>query len=524
MSIISLQFILFILILLICYYMIPSKYQWAVLLLGSVVFYFLNSKYCLIYVLLTSFSTYFSTISINKITSEQKKYFEENKELSKEEKNNIKKSNNHKKRVIMIACLLFNFGILSIFKYYNFFITQVNNGINLFGGNIKFSTYKFIVPLGISFYTFQTMGYLIDVYWGKYEAETNYLKVLLFNSFFPQIIQGPISDFKQLTNEFYKKHILDFSRISLALQRITWGFYKKIVIADQLAPQVMNVFENYHQLQRLTVIAGMFMYSIQIYADFSGYMDIMCGVCQLFDIRLRENFDRPYFSKSVAEYWRRWHISLGDWFKKYLYYPIGMSKWNRNFCKKIGIKLNVKTQNLTATIALIAVWFTTGLWHGATWSYIAWGGLNGLFIILSMWLEPVNNKVKKILRINEKSIIWKWFQILRTFILVTYIKVLPEVGTLADGVGLWIASFTNQLRPVNLFEIIPFEFSTTFSLCIGIILILINSIMAKDESNLGIKNANIIIKYILFVYLIVEIIIYGNFISPDMRGFMYAQF
>ena len=201
--------------------------------------------------------------------------------------------------------------------------------------------------------------------------------------------QGPISTYSQLAGQLYEGHAFTYENFALGGQRMIWGYFKKLVLADVLAPWVGAVFQHYPDYTGGAVLVGIFFYSIRIYADFSGYMDIMCGFCQIIGIRLEENFLRPYFSKSIAEYWRRWHITLGAWFKNYLYYPIAVSKWNtkigkwgrRRFGKTFG-------QAMPASIALVAVWLTTGLWHGASWAYIAWGGVNGLFIIVSLWLDP----------------------------------------------------------------------------------------------------------------------------------------
>ena len=195
-------------------------------------------------------------------------------------------------------------------------------------------------------------------------------------------------------------------------------------------------------------------------------MDIMCGLCEVMGIRLTENFERPYFSKSVAEYWRRWHISLGVWFKRFIYYPIGISKWNRNLGKICREKFGRKFGDmLPASVALVVVWLATGLWHGASWAYIVWGLVNGLFIILGLWLDPVYAACRAKLRINEDSRLWHAFQTLRTFVLVTFIKVLPEVGTLSEGWGLWMRIFTNHEIPGSLRKLLPFlDWSSLFTL------------------------------------------------------------
>lgn len=282
------------------------------------------------------------------------------------------------------------------------------------------------------------MGYLVDVYWNKYPAEKNFGRVLLFVSFFPQMTQGPISNYKDLTTELFKEHTFTYHHFSWGAQRMFWGFFKKMVVANVLSAYVQDVFANYASYSGITTLIGAFMYSVQIYADFSGYMDMMCGFCEVLDIRLTENFERPYFSKSIAEYWRRWHSSLGAWFKTYIYYPMadgqmepeawpmGQTKTRQNLrpnCPGLRCPCCCMADNRFMAWCQLA--------------YIAWGGVNGIFIIVSLWMETVYASWKQKLGINEASWGWRAFQTIRTFILVTFIKVLPEVGILSDGFGLW---------------------------------------------------------------------------------------
>ena len=446
MSITSLTFFLFAAVTLVVYYCLPKKWQWYVLLAASLVFYCAGGAKSVIYVLITATVIYFATLGMQRISDAQREYLKQNKAvLSREEKSAYKARQKKKRKAMMLAALLVNLAILCTFKYFHFALAQINHLIRAVGAREIRDTVNLIVPLGISFYTFQSIGYLLDVYWEFYKPERNYGKVLLFVSFFPQITQGPISNFEQLSAELFTEHTFTYCNYAWGFQRMLWGFAKKMIVANILSVYVGRIFEGFQDHSGITALFGMFCYSVQIYADFSGYMDIMCGYCEMLGIRLTENFDRPYFSKSVAEYWRRWHISLGTWFKKYVYYPIGMSGWSRRLAKQCGKKLGKYfADTIPATIALVVVWFATGLWHGASWSYILWGGVNGFFIILTLWLEPVYSKVKTALRIRESSRLWAAFQTIRTFLLVTFIKVLPEVGTLTDGLRLWKHVFVNH--------------------------------------------------------------------------------
>lgn len=525
MSLISFKFILFCILLLLCYYLLPKKFQWVVLLIFSLGFYAFAGIRNSIYIVITSLSAWIGALWLEKIGQKAKEYIKGNKELTIEEKKNIKCKSKHKKKLILIGILLLNFGILCVFKYSNFAIEQLNSLINIWDKEKQLCSLSLIIPLGISFYTFQTMGYLIDVYWGKNEACKNPLKVLLFTSFFPQITQGPISNYNQLSSQLFASHDFDYHNWLYGSQRMIWGFFKKVAIADLLASYVASVFANYNQYAGITVLIGIFLYSIQIYADFSGYMDIVCGLCQTMGIKLTENFERPYFSKSIAEYWRRWHISLGTWFKSYIYYPIAVSKWNTNLGKKVSSKFGKQVgKNLPATIALIAVWLTTGLWHGANWGYIAWGGLNGLFIIFSMWMEPIYDFIKIKLRLDKPA--WKYFQIIRTFVLVTFIKVLPEVGGLRAGLGLWKRIFTDYTIPSSLKSLLPF--ASKFTLVIiafGTVLMLIISLIQRKVPVRDLLNRIPNVFRIFLLALLISITILAVFTTNNTGGgFMYAQF
>ena len=534
MAITSLTFLLFAFLTLLVYYLVPKRVQWVILLAASIVFYLSCGVKSIIYVLITATTVYFATRWMNSIAKKQRAFIKEHREsLSKDEKASYKKKKQKGRRAIMVVTLLLNIGILCVFKYCHFALEQFNGIAAWFGGRGIEDTISLIVPLGISFYTFQSVGYLLDVYWEYITPETNYLKVLLFVSFFPQMTQGPISNFESLSTELFKEHPLDYKNFSWGFQRMLWGFMKKMIIADTFAPYVKDVFANYAQYSGISVLIGAFMYSVQIYADFSGYMDIMCGYCEMLGIRLSENFERPYFAKSIAEYWRRWHITLGEWFKKYIYYPIGMSNWSRNLAKKSKDKLGKHfADTMPATIALVVTWLATGLWHGASGAYVAWGLVNGLFIIFSLWMEPVYAGCKSRLRINENAWLWRAFQTVRTFILVTFIKVLPEVGTLSDGFGLWKRIFTNHTVPHSLSAMLPFvnlsDKLVIIDFLVAIVFLVVFAVSSLLQRRKPIRayfnKLPWFVRVLLAVVLAVLIAMYGVKASWGGDGFLYANF
>ena len=528
MGLTTFRFFIFLFILLIVYFIVPKKRQWIVLLLGSLFFYSLTGVKNLAYIGFTSLSAYLSGLWMQSVQKKGKAYLKSHKEdLSKDERKEYKQRIQTKRKLIMALIMILNFGLLCYFKYLNFIIAQVNSLLSL-GGHAGFNAVNLIVPLGISFYTFQTMGYVADVYWEKTEPQRNYFKLLLFTSFFPQITQGPISDYRQLSKELFAEHDFSYERFAWGVQRFMWGLMKKMILANMAALYVEDVFSHYNDYIGIAVLMGAFCYSIQIYADFSGYMDMMCGICEIMGIRLAENFDHPYFSKSVAEYWRRWHITLGDWFKTYIYYPIAVSKFSRNIGKKAQSKFGSRFgKDIPATIGLLVTWFATGLWHGANWGYIIWGIVNGMFIIATLWLEPFYNRCKKVCHINEDSRWWGYFQIARTFLIVTLIKVLPEVGGLRAGLGLWRRIFTEHSLPHSIHSILPFvnEWGQFFIfLCMTFILFMFSVIQRKTQIRVYFNRMPVIVRILILSVMFVTAFGFASCIGGMNGEFLYAQF
>lgn len=395
MSLTSMQFILFYVVTLFLYYVVPRKIQWIILLLASYFFYLYASMWLVIYLFAATLSTWFGTMKM------------EGKE--KPEK---------KRLATWIG--LFNFGMLAVLKYNGLFISDS----------------LIIVPLGISFYIFQSMGYVYDVYRNRIKAETNFLKYALFVAFFPQIIQGPISRFKELGTQLYAEHNFSHDRLREGLKLILWGYIKKMVIADRAAVIVNEIYGNYLNYSGAMIMFGVLLYCIQIYCDFSGGIDIIRGVSATFDISLAKNFIRPYFATSLSDYWRRWHITLGTWMKDYLFYPMSLSKSFLKFNKKTRKKIpGMIGKILPTSLITFVVFFVIGLWHGADMKYIIFGIYNGVIITSSLILAPYYKRVVAKLGINTKNKLWTGFQIIRTTGLVFLGRYLTRgVSYMAAGV------------------------------------------------------------------------------------------
>ncbi len=273
--------------------------------------------------------------------------------------------NNGKRKKLLIASILVNLALLGFFKYYNFFLDNFITAFSLFGMPIKANTLNIILPVGISFYTFQTMSYTIDVYRRKLEPTKDFIAFSAFVSFFPQLVAGPIERATNLLPQFYHKRTFNYTSAIDGMRQILWGLFKKIVIADNCAQFSNTIFNNSDDYSGSTLIVGVVLFAFQIYGDFSGYSDIAIGTSRLFGFNLMRNFAFPYFSRDIAEFWRRWHISLSTWFRDYVYIPLGGSQGTR--------RMNVRN--------IFIIFIVSGFWHGANWTFIVWGALNAVYFL-----------------------------------------------------------------------------------------------------------------------------------------------
>lgn len=274
-------------------------------------------------------------------------------------------ANDRKRRVLIIISISFNLGMLGFFKYYDFFIENFNSAFTFFGGSFSLPTLRFVLPVGISFYTFQTLSYTVDVYHKKLTPTTDFIAFMAFVSFFPQLVAGPIERATHLLPQFQTQRIFDYRKAIDGLRQSLWGLFKKIVIADNCAEWSDIIFDPGSNFHGSTLLVGAFLFSFQIYCDFSGYSDIAVGVARLFGFDLMRNFAFPYFSRDIAEFWRRWHISLSTWFRDYLYIPLGGNKGS----------LLIRIRNT------FVIFVVSGFWHGANWTFIFWGLLNALYFL-----------------------------------------------------------------------------------------------------------------------------------------------
>ena len=419
----SYEFLGFLLVVFILYYLLPGRAQVPFLLLASYAFYFIADPRYLIFIAITTVSTFFAAKAISdKKVSFDVWFKEHKKEYEKEERKALKAKEHAAEKKIFLCCLLFNLGILAVTKYTNFTIANINNIIGAFGNQGQISFVDLIIPMGISFYTFQSMGYLIDVYNGKFEAQKNLIKFALFVSFFPQLVQGPISRYADLSQTLYEEHRFDWHTVSFGLERILWGFFKKLVIADRILVPVKAIIANTDSYNGFYAFVGAMFYALELYADFTGGIDITIGVAETMGIKVTENFNRPYFSKNIKEYWNRWHITMGTWFTDYIFYPISASQFMMKLSKKSRARLgNNLGKRVPVYLSSFIVWFTTGIWHGASWNFIVWGLGNFVVIMISQELEPFYRWFHS--KVNVAGTLgWKVFQITRTVLIMSSLR------------------------------------------------------------------------------------------------------
>ena len=524
-------FLVFFAVVLIMYYLVPKKYQWVFLLLSSYFFYLYASVKFAAFIILTTVTSYYAAIRIDDDHKREKAVLAQGKEtLAKEEKKTIKEQGKKRRKRMLVILLVLNFGILVFLKYFNFFADNLNLIVRPITRGGEIPTLNLILPLGISFYTFQTMSYVIDVYWQKVEAERNIAKVALFVSFFPQIIEGPIGRYKELGHQLYAQRKADAQTIKYGLQLMAWGYFKKLVIADRVGIVADHVFGGYDQMSGSVVAIGVFLYAIQDYTDFSGCIDIARGVAQTMGINMAENFRRPYFSKTIPEFWRRWHMSLGAWMKDYVFYPFSLTKKMRNLSKSAKNKFG-RHFGATLPIAVgnILVFFLVGVWHGASWNYIVWGIYYGVLIAISGMIKPVYDYLNEKLHVNVKSKGWQLWQIVRTFWLTCVGCIIFRADGLADAWHVFTKSMHIFDLPANYakeFLMLGIKPEDLYIIPVILIILLVVDIMQECMSvRSWLENRSVVVRVLIYFVgflFIIGLGIYGP--GFDQSQFVYMQF
>ncbi len=498
----SLHFLIFFPIVTLLYFAFPQRVRWVWLLVTSYYFYMgWNPRYAVL-IATSTVLTYLSGLLIDR----------ENKKTDK------RRAARNKKLWVALSFIL-NLAILIFFKYWGFFTQNVIALGGFLNITIEMPTFDVLLPVGISFYTFQALSYTMDVYRGDIYAEKNLFKYALFVSFFPQLVAGPIERSKNLLVQVNQPHYFNPDNVRDGLLLMLWGFFQKVVIADRVAALVNQVYGHWSEVAGISIILATVLFAVQIYCDFGGYSNIAIGAAQVMGFSLMENFHQPYLATSCADFWRRWHISLSTWFRDYLYIPLGgnrKGKWRKYF-------------------NLLVVFLVSGLWHGAQWSYVAWGGLNGLYQVIGDILKPIRTKVLGVLHIRREWKAWKVLRIVLTFCLIDFAWLFFRAPSFMTGIAM-IQRVHDELWPQSLFLIGTDGSMGLYTLGLDVaefwlamasilLLIVVDIVKEKRPIRPMITRLPVVPRWIFYFVSVYVILIFGAY-GPgfDASAFIYFQF
>lgn len=473
----SFHFLLFFPIVTLIYFLLPHKFRWIHLLAASCIFYCFFIPIYLLILLLTIVVDYFAAI-------------------------NIEKTEGKVRKIWLISSIVVTCIILIIFKYFNFFNDSFNNIALFFGLNYPVKALNIILPIGLSFHTFQSLSYVIEVYRKKQKAETHFGIYSLYVMFYPQLVAGPIERPQNILHQFYERHDFKYDNVVIGLKKIIWGLFKKVVIADRLAIYVNTVYNFPENHNGTTLLVATIFFAFQIYCDFSGYSDIAIGTARVMGFKLMTNFNRPYFSKSISEFWKRWHISLSTWFKDYVYIPMGGNR---------GSKMMVYF-NLLFTFTL------SGLWHGSNWTFIIWGALNGVYLIFAHAVNPLTEPLKNSISNRGYRPFITGYNILATFGLIAISWVFFRAPSMENAFYI-LQKICTDPGPVFNYKYREFVYGFFF---LGVLIVVEIAEEYKILNSFSLfENKSVVIRRASYLAIVLLILIFGVFGSSQ---FIYFQF
>ncbi len=483
----SFEFLLFFPTVTLLYFLLPHRFRWQMLLISSCLFYMAFIPRYIAILGVTILIDYFAALWIVRPGLTPRK----------------------KKGVLTIS-ILSTCLVLVVFKYCNFFNNNFAAIARVLGLNYPIGVLNIILPIGLSFHTFQSLSYVIEVYRGNQKPERHFGIYALYVMFYPQLVAGPIERPQNLLHQFYAKHTFDYQRVTDGLKLMVWGLFKKVVIADRLAIAVNTVYGEPREFTGLPLIVATVFFAFQIYCDFSGYSDIAIGAAQVMGFRLMDNFNRPYFAKSIAEFWKRWHISLSTWFRDYLYIPLGGNRaktWRWQF-------------NLFVTFLV------SGFWHGANWTYVIWGALNGFYLISSIWTHNLRQTVCRVTTLDRYPTLHKYVKVAITFPLVCVAWIFFRAKGVHDA---WfiLTHLQNVHRGFHLigaWQLLQMGLSR-YDLTVAVVAIIIMESLHAIQRHCKIRHMlaekPIWLRWSVYYVLVVGIIFFGVF---EQRSFIYFQF
>lgn len=490
----SLEFLIFFPIVVLVYFLLPQKGRWLWLLAASYYFYMSwNPQYALL-IAASTVATWLSALVMERVGGEKKK-----------------------RRWALWSCIVFNLAILFFFKYYAFAAGNIEALGRLVGLELHVPTFDVLLPVGISFYTFQALGYVIDVYRGELPAERNLLRYALFISFFPQLVAGPIERSKNLMHQIHEPHYFDPKRVRDGLLLMGWGFFEKLVLADRIALLVTTVYDNPTAHTGVEIVLATVLFAFQIYCDFAGYSDIAIGAARVMGVSLMKNFKHPYSAVTVSDFWRRWHISLTTWFRDYVYIPLGGSR-----CAKWKHYRNIL---ITFTVS--------GLWHGAQWSFVAWGALNGLYQVVGSLTAPFRKGVEARLKWKPDGVLRRWWKRLVTFVLVDFAWLFFRANSFLTGVGMihqtvanpGLAALRHPLAMITVDNLGMGRKDFAVLLAALVVLAVVDTLRQRIDLKAVLDRRNIAVRYAVYYVMIFTILIFGIY-GPEFNAasFIYFQF
>lgn len=478
----SFRFLIFFPLVVCFYFAIPHKYRWILLLVASYYFYMCWKAEYLLLIVCSTLIDYFAGLRMGRVAEKEKR------------------------RIYLILSLVANLGLLFTFKYFNFVNESLRQVFQHFNVLYNVPSLKVLLPVGISFYTFQTLSYTIDVYRGEREPERHLGIFALYVSFFPQLVAGPIERSTRLLPQFFEKVAFDYRRVKDGLILMAWGFFKKVVIADWVAIFVNQVYNHPEMYPGLPSIVATYFFAFQIYCDFSGYSDIAIGAAQVMGYRLMLNFRRPYFSKSISEFWKRWHISLSSWFRDYLYIPLG-----GNRVKKARMYLNI-----------FVVFLVSGFWHGANWTFIVWGGLHGAFLLISRWTTEWRRRLHRLFGLLKFPHLHRFLKVLVTFHLVWFSWIFFRANSISDAF-LIIRNLFTAFDPATLLTVSGFTFQHFILSVLSIVILLGVELFQRNHDIRGwLSQRPVMLRWAFYYGLIMFILLFGAY--DNANEFIYFQF
>ncbi len=520
-DIVSLAYVCFLAFTALLYYLVPKPMQRWVLLAASLFFYLLSGVQFIGFVLFSSWLAFAMAKKMTRNALATRRKIDKEDDAATRKKHKLQLQ--HQNRRHLALALIGTLGVMITIKYTAFAAETLNS---LLGTGIPLL--QMVMPLGLSFYTFMLLSYLFDVYRGKIEAESRFSKLLLYVCFFPHVAQGPIARFGDLAVQFEKKHSFDFQNLCFASQRILWGFFIKLVVADRIGVFVDAVYGGYESQAFGMLVLATFAYSLQIYTDFYSSMEIAIGSAQVFGITLSENFMRPYFSTTMPEFWRRWHITLGTWFRDYVFYPISMSA--------LMMKLNVKTRQkwgvhvsrvLAAAPPILGVWVLTGLWHGAAWNFVAWGLFHGLLILLSTAFDqPFQNRLKK-WGVPVESGAYKVLQMVKVFFLCSLGRVFFRAESVWEAFDI-LGRIVRFSVPSAAVDVLQLHFEPVDGLLVlgGLLSLFVVSFAQEHRHKVraGIAEMHLCARWCIWLGLLMTTVLFGMYGPNTAPVFLYEAF